>query len=53
MEQVIPTCKRNFTNEEIQRTFGKSDEDLRKCDRSNCPHLIYENGMMMCDLLRI
>ena len=44
-------CARNLNKTEIQKQFGISEDEINKCDKSNCPNLVYQNGVLECRLL--
>ncbi len=39
-------CKNNFTNEEIEKYFGESEETMDICN--SCPYCSYKNGLVTC-----
>lgn len=39
-------CLNNYSDEDIIRYFGESDESIKKCNK--CPYLYYEDGIMQC-----
>lgn len=40
-------CKHNYSNFEIEKYFGESEESMEIC--SSCPHYHYRGGLMTCD----
>ena len=39
-------CKNNYNQGTFYESFGKDDEDLKKCN--SCPNMVYECGMVTC-----
>ena len=50
MEKNCP-CMRNLSLHDIKLIFGKSEEEIDKCDKSNCPNLKYQDGILLCELI--
>lgn len=44
-EQTCP-CKNNYTEETFFESFGKDDEDIKKCN--SCDNMYFECGIMSC-----
>lgn len=44
--QEICKCKNNYSQETFFESFGKDDEELKKCN--SCPNMEYECGTMTC-----
>lgn len=39
-------CQNNYTEETFFESFGRDDEDVKKCN--NCPHMVFDGGIMSC-----
>lgn len=39
-------CRNNYTSSTFYESFGKDDEDLKRC--SNCPNFSYDCGLATC-----
>jgi hypothetical protein len=40
-------CKNNYTSSTFYESFGKDDNDLKKCN--NCPYMNFDDGMITCE----
>lgn len=39
-------CKNNYTEETFLESFGKDDNEVKKCN--SCPNMEYDCGIMSC-----
>ena len=39
-------CKNNYNDNTFMESFGKDDDEIRKCD--SCPNMEFVDGMMTC-----
>ena len=40
-------CPNNYTEETFFESFGKDDEEVKKCNK--CPYMNYEDGTLTCE----
>lgn len=43
-------CKNNYTEETFMESFGKDENDIKKCN--NCPNFNYDCGLVTCSLFQ-